>query len=691
MSQTSPVRLAPLLAALALLAGCAASRPSASGAEPDLLPRAADGLLQRPDLQALVDLQVLRDGAALTEALASGDPAVRARAALALGSVQDEAAIPALTAALQDSTPGVRADAAWALGQTADSTAAPFLFLALRAEGTPAAQREMIDAIGKIGSQADGDALLALDLPTEREADRALALARLAMRQRLSPDAFGVLAGHLQAADPVLRERAAYAFSRADGWSEQAARVREAFDELASGDPARMHLARALGRLKEEQDAARLARAARRDPDWRVRANAAAALGPLVHTRDARGALFEALDDEVVHVRVAAAGALGAADVLPPVYVDRAEAWIAARDTADWQAAGALLPALARAGKTAPVLAWIDRQTSPFARATGIAALGAAGDAATLDRLVGLALDDDALIASAALGALASRWRRDRSEALAQEVYPALLAGLQRADVATTTAAAPVLADSLFRLLGASDALRETYGRLSAPEDLEAMVAILGAMGLQRDEGEIDFLLDLAIGETNPALRRAAVDALNERLTEGIDVDLTQTETPAATVGIDWAFLERLGAHPRLILETTRGEIVIEMDTEAAPQTVQSITRSAREGRYDGVPFHRVVPNFVLQGGDYFRRDGWGGPEKPIRSEFSRLRYRTGAAGVASSGKDTEGVQFFVTHSPQPHLDGRYTVFGAVAEGQDVADQIRVGDVILSARVEAEK
>ena len=126
---------------------------------------------------------------------------------------------------------------------------------------------------------------------------------------------------------------------------------------------------------------------------------------------------------------------------------------------------------------------------------------------------------------------------------------------------------------------------------------------------------------------------------------------------------------------------------MIELDTEAAPQTVQSFTRSAREGRYDGVPFHRVVPNFVAQGGDYFRGDGWGGPSTPIRSEFPRLGYRTGTVGMASSGKDTEGVQFFITHSPQPHLDGRYTVFGRVVRGQDVVDSLRVGDRIRTARV----
>ena len=98
------------------------------------------------------------------------------------------------------------------------------------------------------------------------------------------------------------------------------------------------------------------------------------------------------------------------------------------------------------------------------------------------------------------------------------------------------------------------------------------------------------------------------------------------------------------------------------------------------------MPFHRVVANFVVQGGDHVRRDGYGGPETPIRSEFTRIRYETGTIGMASSGKDTEGSQYFITH--RPHLDGRYTAFGRVIEGQDVVDALLQGDLVRRARIE---
>jgi peptidylprolyl isomerase len=153
---------------------------------------------------------------------------------------------------------------------------------------------------------------------------------------------------------------------------------------------------------------------------------------------------------------------------------------------------------------------------------------------------------------------------------------------------------------------------------------------------------------------------------------------------PAA---IDWGYLAGLGTDPRLILETGRGTVVVRLDPEEAPLTVQTIARLAQEGRYDGVPFHRVVPNFVVQGGDFTSRDGFGGPGFTIRSEFTLIPYRRGVIGMASAGKDTEGSQFFITHSMQPHLDGGYTSFGWVVEGMDAVDRLLVGDRIVRARI----
>ena len=96
--------------------------------------------------------------------------------------------------------------------------------------------------------------------------------------------------------------------------------------------------------------------------------------------------------------------------------------------------------------------------------------------------------------------------------------------------------------------------------------------------------------------------------------------------------------------------------------------------------------FHRVVPNFVIQGGDP-RGDGSGGPGHQIRCEINQRPYVRGTLGMALDGKDTGGSQFFITHTPQPHLDGGYTVFGQVVEGMDLVDQVVQGEVIRQVRV----
>ena len=700
-------RRSAVAALFVLVSGCAGLRREAPLEAPQAFPtRPSDGLLGRPDLQALVDAQVRRDAPALIAALTSPDAAVRARAAFALGSVQSATAVEALFDALRDDVPAVRADAAFALGQTADSTRGVALLIALRTEATPAVQAELVDAVGKVGRAEDGQDLLRAALPTALDVNRAFAVARMAARGEAPPDGLAWVASRLTGSDPAVRAAAAVAFERSPvaSWRAYVPEIRQAYDGLAPGpgepgpNPALASLARALGRAAsgpagtptDTQDAARLAASLATDAgDWRARVNAATALGALRADPAARAALVGALTDANPHVAAAAATALARVEVLSPA--EAAAAALAAADAArPWQATAPLLPILARTGRVADVDAWAARQTDPFAQAAAVAALGAATDDATLGRLVARSADSDPRLASAAVEALRARWAATDQfarDAVADLYYPAFEAALRRRDLATTSAAAPVLSDSAFVARGSGDLLREVYGQMRAPDDVEPMVEIVRALGGIRDPGGVEFLVGVAL-TGHPVVRAAARDALNERLEDGIDVSQRGVDEATATTGVDWAYLARLGPRPMLVLETDRGRVVLEMDAEGAPQTVQTIALAAAGGLYDGVPFHRVVSNFVVQGGDFFRRDGYGGPPVPIRSEFTRARFATGAAGIASAGKDTEGVQFFVTHSPQPHLDGRYTVFGHVVQGQDVVDRILQGDTVRRARVE---
>lgn len=128
-------------------------------------------------------------------------------------------------------------------------------------------------------------------------------------------------------------------------------------------------------------------------------------------------------------------------------------------------------------------------------------------------------------------------------------------------------------------------------------------------------------------------------------------------------------------------METNRGTIEIDLYPEHAPKTVNNFVFLAREGFYDGVPFHRVISDFVIQGGDP-TGTGRGGPGYSFEDEVegNPLRHETGVLSMANAGPNTNGSQFFITHSPQPHLDGRHTVFGKVTQGQDVVNTIQEGD-----------
>ncbi len=143
------------------------------------------------------------------------------------------------------------------------------------------------------------------------------------------------------------------------------------------------------------------------------------------------------------------------------------------------------------------------------------------------------------------------------------------------------------------------------------------------------------------------------------------------------------------------IIETARGTIKAELFDTETPKTVANFEKLANEGYYDGTRFHRVIPDFVIQGGDPLSKNaddprvGTGGPGYHIKCEchLNTHRHQAGSLSMAHAGKDTGGSQFFVCHSPQAHLDGKHTVFGQVTEGMEVVNAIRKNDLVTSIRV----
>ena len=141
----------------------------------------------------------------------------------------------------------------------------------------------------------------------------------------------------------------------------------------------------------------------------------------------------------------------------------------------------------------------------------------------------------------------------------------------------------------------------------------------------------------------------------------------------------------------RASIETNKGTIRVELTPDETPLTVANFVNLAERGYYDGVKFHRVVPNFVIQGGDP-TGTGRGGPGYRFEDEIvASLRHDgPGILSMANAGPGTNGSQFFITHTATPHLDGRHTVFGRVLEGQDIVDRIAAGDQMTAVEIEGD-
>jgi cyclophilin family peptidyl-prolyl cis-trans isomerase/HEAT repeat protein len=213
----------------------------------------------------------------------------------------------------------------------------------------------------------------------------------------------------------------------------------------------------------------------------------------------------------------------------------------------------------------------------------------------------------------------------------------------------------------------------------------DATLAILDAIGKQKN-AKTSKSLQSALDSKDILVRRKAVDVLK---TLGIDAsDKIGTVTNSVFKQTDYLrAISRKNSTVKAVFTTEKGVFTINLMPEDAPLTVENFIKLARSNYFNGLTVHRVVPNFVMQDGDP-RGDGNGGPGYSIRCEVNMLEYERGAVGMALSGKDTGGSQWFVTHSPQPHLDGGYTVFGKVNEtDMKIVDTISRGDKILTVKI----
>ena len=228
----------------------------------------------------------------------------------------------------------------------------------------------------------------------------------------------------------------------------------------------------------------------------------------------------------------------------------------------------------------------------------------------------------------------------------------------------------------------------EALAKSGAERDPDVAIAALAAAERMRTQAAAGALADMASGDSRPLVARLARRAL----VRSFKADPASLPGPTYTGKSSGDYAARLADAKKpwvARVETARGAFTIRLLGSQAPLTVVNFLDLARKKYFDGVPIHRVVPNFVVQDGDP-TGTGNGGPGYEIRDEINPVPYLRGTVGMALSGPDTGGSQWFVTHGPQPHLDGIYTVFGQVASGQEVVDRIEQGDRILHITVSEE-
>jgi len=236
------------------------------------------------------------------------------------------------------------------------------------------------------------------------------------------------------------------------------------------------------------------------------------------------------------------------------------------------------------------------------------------------------------------------------------------------------------------RATGLSGPLLDAWRVGLADGELEARLAVVGALAIQSDEPAREALVEIATDDPSRAVRVRASDALRELGSETVPEPGPETvDRPVldyrAAMAPHYPLPGMSLFTPRAFLRTRHGVIEIHLDVVEAPLTSLSFVRLAQRGFYDGLTFHRIEPGFVVQGGDP-SGDGFGGPGFALRCEITRRPFARGSVGMAHAGRNTGGSQFFFALSPQPHLDGRYTRFGSVVSGHEILDLIRPGDEI---------
>lgn len=624
--------------------------------------------------QEIHDLQDRRATDSLYAYFQAEDPTYRYLSAMAMASIRDSAAIDSLYTLLDDPVQDVRVAAAYALGQIGNPGAVPHLINAFAANDTSGTWRHLnrtiLEAVGKCGTLEHLRSLSTVTTYTRK--DTALLLGQVrgiyqfGQRGVVSPDGtarMATLAANLQYPDEV-RLYAAHYLGRTPN-IELGAYTRNLLDaiEQESNVNVRMALIIALGKCRTPEALTYLQKRFALETDYRVRCNILRAFGNFDYEQ-AKAIPAAALRDANLHVAQRAA----------QYFLDYGQSedatlyWRWAKDSLAWpvqttlyKAANHYLPVYYqdyRNSMNSELRRRFVGANDPYEKADALSALAEFGWNYQFVEREAL-IHPSAAVRTAGISALKGITRLENFDRLfggarrrvTRELAATFVAAIRSGETGMVAEAAEALhnPDRDFRtaLADSIGVLQRSLRQLKLPAQMEAYRTLAET---------INFLRGWRPPEPEPVPYNNPInwEALQQLDTNRVDV----------------------------VMETVKGTIKMHLFPLDAPGAVSNFVALARDGFYNGIELHRVVPNFVVQGGCP-DGDGYGGPPHTIRTELPPFYYRdSGYVGMANAGSDTEGSQFFITHSPTPHLDGKYTIFGRVTEGMDIVHRLQIGDDI---------
>ena len=626
-----------------------------------------------PIFQSIMDHQYKEELDSILKYFNDENPTYRYLAARAFASFQEEKALDSLNVLLDDPVLKVRSMAAYSIGQIGKNNSEKDLLAGFRQRDTMSvdnsANGAILEAIGKLGNKNLADFMVNAEGYRDNDTlllqGRAKSLYRYALRGITSPTVTDLAVKSVRnyKYDNTTRLFAANYLARANDLDIEKVKfqIAEAFVDENNVN-IKMALASALRHTSDKEIQTTLLNQLELDQDYRIKCNIIRTLSNYDYINSAEK-ITGLIKDKNIHIARSAVAFLDQKGIKEDVLVYRQ----IAKDSLPWQVKADLYTTINNLlpyyySKTVNATRWhiqklIESEEDTLALAHYIRSLG--NDPGSYQYLLKFAEENNNTLTNTAiietLGQILASYNfngtfQGYSRFHRRKILEVLQTALTTKDEGMVGAAADAIANPntfLTDLIDSTEFLFEAKSSLSNPAQIESIHAIDRAIGRLR-------------GVTKPKLTK----------TEG-------SKLP------NWSVLNEYNNKTHVIVKTTQGAFTIELYMNEAPGSVFNFLELSKRDYYDDKIFHRVVPNFVIQTGSP-RGDNYGGENYVIKSDVPPLSYADeGYVGMASAGLHTESTQWFVTHSPTLHLDGKYSIFGKVVDGMNVIHKIQVGDKIL--------